>query len=39
MIRMETEKKAYILSSPMGVFQMQTPCRASVSLQPTYAVQ
>ena len=30
MIRMETEKKAYMLSSAMGVFQMKTPCRAAV---------
>ena len=38
MIRMESEKKAYILSCAMGVFQMQTPCRAAVGLQSTYAV-
>ena len=42
MIRMESKKKkkkADMLSSARGVFQMQTPCRAAVGLQSTYAVQ
>jgi len=33
------KKKADMLSSAIGVFQMQTPCRAAVGLQSTYAVQ
>ena len=35
MIRMESrkKKKADMLSSAIGVFQMQTPCRAAVGLQ------
>lgn len=41
MIRMESEKKkkADMLFSAIGVFQMQTPCRAAVGLRSTYAVQ
>ena len=33
MIRMETEKKAYMLSSAMGVFQMQTPWRSHTATE------
>ena len=40
MIRMESKKKkADMLFSAIGVFQMQTPCRAAVGLRSTYAVQ